>query len=229
MSLFVIGDLHLSLGVPKPMDIFAGWGNYTERLTDNWNAIVKRGDTVVIAGDVSWAMQLSEAVDDFNLIESLPGRKIIIKGNHDYWWMTRKKNDLWCAENSFSSISFMLNDSYMYETTALCGTRSWFYDEREPDNDRVFKRELGRLEASLKSAQNTEHDDTIVFLHYPPIFSSCKVDSIIELLLKYHVSQCYYGHIHGQSISNAFCGSCENIKFQLISADYLKFSPYKIK
>ncbi len=228
MALFVIGDPHLSLGTEKPMDIFAGWGNYVDRLTAGWRGNVKEEDTVVIPGDISWAMRLEDAFEDFRLLDSLPGRKILLKGNHDYWWITRRKLDNWCAENGFNSIHFLFNDAYLYERTALCGTRSWFYDAQEAQDDKVFQRELGRLRASLQAAGQFEHDEVFAFLHYPPVFSGAQVDPILDLLREYRVSRCFYGHVHGKSIGGAFNGVLDGIRFQLVSADYLKFIPYRI-
>ncbi len=229
MALFVIGDPHLSLGAQKPMDIFAGWGNYVERFTAGWRSVVGEQDTVVLPGDISWAMRLEETDADFALLDSLPGRKILLKGNHDYWWTTRRRLDERCAARGYASIRFLFNDAYLYEKTALCGTRSWFYDAEGSQSDKVFLRELGRLRASLEYAQQFEPEDIIAFLHYPPIFSGAQVDPILDMLAQYGVSRCFYGHIHGKSAAGAFNGERNGIRFRLISADYLHFVPYKIQ
>lgn len=229
MSLFVIGDLHFSLATEKPMDIFAGWGNYFERLVDNWQSRVKAEDTVIIPGDVSWAMSLSEAFSDFDCINKLNGNKIILKGNHDYWWTTRRKLDSWLKENSFNSIRILHNDSYVVEDIGICGTRSWFFDENEAKDDRVYQRELGRLEASIKSLKGSKTVENIAFLHYPPIYKNSCCEDIVALLKENGINRCYYAHVHGESIAYAFNGVYDGVEFRLVSADYLSFEPYIIK
>jgi predicted phosphohydrolase len=229
MSIFTIGDLHLSLSSEKPMDIFEGWGNYTQRLERCWNAVVKPTDTVILPGDISWAMKLEEAVADFSFIHRLSGNKIILKGNHDYWWSTQKKMQEWLDEHQFSSIRFLFNNAYAVEDVGVCGTRSWFYDADEAENDKIFNRELGRLRASLEFLEKIPHREKIVFLHYPPVYRDKTVQEVIDLLAEFHVKRCFYGHLHGASIGHAFNGEYVGIKFRLISADYLKFAPYKIQ
>ena len=128
MSLFAIADTHLSFGTDKPMDIFGGWSDYTERLGKNWRAVVSDDDTVVIAGDISWAMKLEEAKADFSFLDSLTGKKLIIKGNHDYWWQTKKKLDLFLTENGFDTIEILFNNAYRVGDFTVCGSRGWFYD-----------------------------------------------------------------------------------------------------
>jgi len=226
MSVFVIGDLHLSLNTEKPMDIFSGWGNYTERLQKAWQDSVEPGDTVVIPGDISWAMSLDEACADFDFINKLPGQKIISKGNHDYWWTTMRKMNDWLADNSFDTIKFLHNNSFICDGFGICGTRSWFYDEDEAEPDKVFLREMGRLKMSLDSLDFSACEDAAVFLHYPPIHRSKAVEDIIGMLKSYGIKRCFYGHVHGPSIKQAFIGEYGGIDFKLISADYLKFSPY---
>ncbi len=228
MALYAIADTHLSLSVQKPMDIFSGWGDYMSRLESNWRENVGEQDTVVVAGDISWAMTTDEAYEDFRFLNSLPGKKILLKGNHDYWWMTRKKIDEWIAECGFSSISFLFNDSYVCENTGICGTRGWFFEQGEEQSDKVLRREAGRLERSLLS-QTKSVSENIVFLHYPPVFSGEHIPEFIDIMKRAGVKRCYYGHVHGKSIKNAFCGEYDGISFRLISADYLNFSPLRIK
>lgn len=228
MSIFTIGDLHLSLAVGKPMDIFDGWGNYTERLERCWTNIVSPCDTVVVAGDISWGLTLDEAAADFAFLDALPGQKIILKGNHDYWWTTMRKMQNRVAECGFSSIRFLFNNSYIIENVGICGTRSWFYDEDTHDTDKIFLREIGRLKASVASLDLKKCDDAAVFLHYPPIYRGSIVEEIIDILKKSGITRCYYGHLHGASIEHAFNGEYGGIKFKLVSADCLKFAPYKI-
>ncbi len=228
MSLFVIGDLHLSLGVKKPMDIFDGWGDYTGRLYSNWNKAVKPGDTVVVPGDISWGMTPEEAGPDFAFLNALPGDKILLKGNHDYWWQTRKKLETWKAEKGFDTIRFLLNDAYVVENTGIAGTRSWFYEEEQAD-ERVFQRELGRLRSSLQALAEMECGERIAFLHYPPVYRNFSCPEIIAILKEFGVKKCFYGHIHGDSIAYAWNGVTDGISFRLVSADNLGFAPYLIK
>ncbi|MEA4912618.1 MAG: metallophosphoesterase [Oscillospiraceae bacterium] len=227
MAVFAIADLHLSLGVEKPMDIFEGWGDYTERLRANWTDAVGAQDTVVVPGDVSWGMTLEQAAPDFDFIERLPGRKIILKGNHDYWWQTRKKLEDFKAARGYTTIDFLFNDSYVVGDVGICGTRSWFYDEAQ--SDRVFQRELGRLKMSLDDLAQKSCGERVAFLHYPPVYRGFRCPEIIELLRAYGVRRCYYGHIHGDSIAWAYNGNCGGVEFRLVSADNLQFRPYLIR
>lgn len=229
MAIYTIGDLHLSLGSDKPMDIFEGWGNYTKRLEKNWRNIVRDGDTVVIVGDISWAMTLDEAQTDFSFIESLPGSKIITKGNHDYWWTTMKKMSAWLDICGFGSIRFLFNNAYVVEDTGICGTRSWFYDEDEYENDKVFAREIGRLDASIAALNGQLCEEKIAFLHYPPVYRGSVVGDILKILKENDIHRCFYGHLHGASIDHAFNGMLDGIEFRLVSADNLDFAPFKVK
>ena len=228
MSIFTIGDPHLSLASEKPMDIFAGWGNYTERLEQCWRSIVSDSDTVVLAGDISWAMTLDEACADFAFLEALPGNKIILKGNHDYWWTTMRKMESWAANCGFSTIRFLFNNSFIIDGYGICGTRGWYINESESDNEKILSRELGRLRASINSFDFAACSDAAAFLHYPPIYRGSILKDFVELLKDKGIKKCYYGHLHGASINHAFNGVHEGIEFKLVSADYLKFAPYKI-
>jgi len=228
MSLYVIADPHLSFGVNKPMNIFEGWDNYEKRLSDNWRRIVMPEDSVVIPGDISWGIDLNEAAEDLKFIDSLPGTKYILKGNHDLWWPTSKKLDTFLKDNSLSTINPVFRNAYAVEGVAVCGTRSWFYDSEEPD-EKVFVRELMRLETSLSAAAELEMSEILAFLHYPPIFSGMIVDEVVTLLKKYGVKRCFYGHVHGKNIRYAFNGFYEDINFRLVSADALSFIPLKIE
>ncbi len=228
MALFVISDLHLSLGGSKPMDIFQGWENHTERILNNWNNQVSDSDTVVVPGDISWGMSLKEAFADFKFIDDLPGKKILLKGNHDYWWTTMTKMNEWLLENEFNSISILNNNCVEAEGVAICGTRGWMIEEASEHDRKIFKRECSRLEASLQDANKKGIERKLAFLHYPPIFNHVKADEIIEVLNRYSVEHCFYGHLHGYSIGGAINSEIEGIKYKLVSADYLKFSPYRI-
>jgi predicted phosphohydrolase len=225
MSLFVIGDTHLSFGVQKPMDIFAGWENHTELLRDAWCRLIHPEDTVVLAGDISWGMSMEEALPDFQWLDALPGKeKIILKGNHDYWWTTAGKAKRFFAARGIDSIEILHNTCFFYGDTAICGTRGWFYEEeRGGEHDKkIMLREVGRLETSLNAAGEREK---IVFLHYPPIYQNYRCAEILALFRAYGVRRCYYGHLHGKSITWAFNGELEGTAYRLISADAVAFKP----
>lgn len=227
MALYAIGDLHLCLGAPKPMDVFGGnWTGYMDKLKDGLS-VLREEDTLVLAGDLSWALDLQQSTNDFSWINQLPGRKIILKGNHDYWWTTATKFYNFCAENSFENLFVLNNNHYEYNGYAICGTRGWFYEENRSGahDEKVFKRELMRLEASLQSAGALPK---IVFLHYPPKYKGYECPEIIELMNKYEVRQCYYGHLHGASHGLAIEGLWDGIEYKLISADKLNFIPHLI-
>ena len=227
MALYAIGDLHLCLGADKPMDIFGGaWVGYLEKLK-NGMSVIKEEDTTVLLGDLSWALDLESAEEDFSWIDQIPGRKIILKGNHDYWWNTVTKFYKFCEEKGFSNQLILNNNHYEYNGYAICGTRGWFFEEeRSGEHDeKVFRRELMRLEASLKSAGDLPK---LVFLHYPPMYKGYSCDEILELLHRYDVKQCYYGHLHGASHGLALEGQWDGIAYRLLSADRLDFKPYRI-
>lgn len=226
MALYAIGDLHLSLSSSKPMDVFGGaWVGYVEKLRRGFLHISPK-DTVVLCGDISWGMSLAESKSDFDFLEALPGKKIIIKGNHDYWWATASKMQQFFAANGFESLQVLHNNCCLYENLALCGTRGWFFEEDMKKLDqKVFNRELIRLETSLKAAGDREK---VCFLHYPPCYQGYRCEPIIDLLERYGVKRCYYGHLHGASHRLAVQGMREGIEYRLISADYLQFRPEKI-
>ena len=225
MALYAIGDLHLCLGAPKPMDIFGGnWVGYMDKLRKEM-AIIHPDDTTVLLGDLSWALDLSAAHDDFQWINSIPGKKIILKGNHDYWWSTATKFYDFCQKNDFSDMYILNNNHYEYNGYAICGTRGWFFEEERSGNhdEKVFKRELLRLEASLQAAGEKPK---IVFLHYPPLYKGYTCQEIISLLHRYDVRQCFYGHLHGPSHNLALEGLHDGIEYRLVSADRLNFKPF---
>ena len=227
MALYAIGDLHLCLGAPKPMDIFGGaWVGYMEKLKEGMSVITEQ-HTVVLLGDLSWALDLEEAAEDFSWINQIPGRKIILKGNHDYWWSTAAKFDKFCDTQGFQDMHVLNNNFYEYTDIAICGTRGWFFEEnRSGEHDeKVFKRELGRLETSLKAAGEKQK---IVFLHYPPRYKGYECTEILDLLKAYGVRQCFYGHLHGPSHALAQEGQWDGIEFRLVAADKLQFVPWKV-
>lgn len=229
MALYAIGDLHLSFGTNKPMDVFGGvWNNYVEKLRDGLRVITPE-DTTILLGDLTWALDLNGAQEDFAFINAIPGRKIILKGNHDYWWSTAKKFYTFCQENDFSDMFILNNNAYDYEDIAICGTRGWFFEEDAAvgsHNDKIFKRELIRLETSLKQAQGKE---IYCFLHYPPRYRGYECPEILELLKKYDVRLCCYAHLHGDSHKLAIEGEYDGVEFRLCAADYLRFRPLRIK
>lgn len=227
MALYAIGDLHLCLGAPKPMDIFGGeWIGYMDKLKTGLS-VIREEDTAVLLGDLSWALSLEEAKADFAFINEIPGRKIILKGNHDYWWSTAAKFQKFCNENGFSNIEILNNNHFVYEGYGICGTRGWFYEDEKsaPEDEKVFRRELIRLEASLRSAGQLPK---IVFLHYPPYYKGYRCEEILELLYKYEVRRCFYGHLHGPSHALALEGIWDGVDYRLVSADKISFSPVKV-
>ena len=224
MSIFAISDLHLSFGVDKPMDIFYGWSNYTDRIKANWLRLVKPEDTVVLAGDFSWGLKIEESLADFKFLESLPGKKLLLKGNHDLWWSTAKKLREFWYENGISSVDIVFNNCVVAEGYAIAGTRGWFYDEK--GTAKVKMREAGRLEASLKSAEETGLP-ILTFLHYPPVYNGSVCDEIFEVLKRHNIKKVYHGHIHGTGLNNVI-KEYDGIEFKLISCDCIDFTPFLI-
>ena len=227
MALYAIGDLHLCLGAPKPMDIFGGaWLGYMEKLEQGIGCITE-ADTTVLLGDLSWALELQEAGADFAWIDRIPGRKIILKGNHDYWWSTASKFYKFCDSNGFSNQWILNNNHYEYDGRAICGTRGWFFEEERSGqhDEKVFRRELLRLESSLKSAGDLPK---MVFLHYPPRYKGYTCEPILELFDRYQVRSCFYGHLHGGSHNLAMEGIWDGVEYKLVAADKLSFIPWRV-
>lgn len=226
MALYAIGDTHLSLAVDKPMDVFGGgWEGYVDKLREGFSC-VREEDTVVLCGDLSWGMSLEDAERDFAFLNDLPGEKWMLKGNHDYWWNTASKMNAFFARNGFEKLHILHNNCAFYGETALCGTRGWFFEENAaPQSGKVFRRELMRLEASLKAAG--EHEK-LCFLHYPPRYQGYLCQEIIDLLETYRVKACYYGHLHGPSHRLAREGTYGTVDYHLVAADYIGFTPKKI-
>lgn len=229
MALFTIADLHLSFGHNKPMDVFPGWQDYTSRLEKNWRAVVTDRDTVVIAGDISWAMKLEETEQDFAFLNALPGRKLLLKGNHDYWWTTRKKMDAYLEEKGFSTLGILFNSAEAVDGVSVCGTRGWFYDAESDADKKILNREVGRLNTSIALAKTTGLEP-VVFLHYPPVYGGEECQEILQVLLDQDIKRCYYGHIHGGGAARkAVTGPYKGVDFQLISCDYTGFMPVLIR
>ena len=227
MALYAIGDLHLCLGAPKPMDVFGGaWVGYMEKLQAGMSCI-RPEDTTVLMGYLSWALDLTGAQADFDWINRIPGRKILLKGNHDYWWSTAAKFEKFCREHGFENMHLLNNNCYQYGDYAICGTRGWFFEEERSgaQDEKVFRRELLRLEASLKAAGDRPK---LVFLHYPPRYKGYTCPEILALLEQYAVRRCFYGHLHGASRKLAMEGLWDGVEYQLLSADHLDFSPFTV-
>lgn len=227
MALYAIGDLHLSLGTNKPMDVFGPkWANYVERIRENFSKL-NDDDVIVIAGDISWGMSLEQSLPDFQFIDALPGRKILLKGNHDYWWGTASKMKKFFAEHDITTLDILYNNAFFYSDHAICGTRGWFYEEAggEAHDRKIMLREVGRLETSLKAAGDKTK---LVFLHYPPKYLGYECPEILDLLDAYHVPLCCYGHIHSRGCRSAFQGMYHDTEFRLLSADYISFCPRRI-
>ncbi len=226
--LYTIGDLHLSLGCDKPMDIFSGWSNYLERLEANWNSLVTDEDTVVLLGDHSWALRLEDSYKDMEFIHSrLKGKKILVKGNHDLWWSTMNKLNNFIQSNGFTSIQFLFNNAFLVEGMAICGTRGWIRENGEQPDMKVLNREAGRLEASVKEALKLG-GEPVAFVHYPPIYRSEENVYLTDVLQRYGIKRCYYAHLHGASIRGALNGVVNGIDYRLVSADSVDFTPVKI-
>jgi len=227
MSIFALADPHLSFGVSKPMDVFTGWGNHVQRLERHWRRLVRAGDTVVLPGDISWGMSLEEALPDFQFLHGLPGRKVILKGNHDYWWNTRKKIENFWAAHGLGSLELLHNNAILAEGVALCGSRGWFFDCEAAEDQKVLLREAGRLRTSIREGKKRS-GVLCVFLHYPPAAGGRVCEEIMRVLMEEGAPCCYYGHLHGASIPWAFRGMAEGIFFDLVSADSLQFQPKRI-
>ena len=226
MALYAIGDLHLSLGSNKTMEVFGeAWQNYVERIRDAFSQL-NDDDVTVLCGDLSWGMSLEESLEDFRFIDALPGRKILMKGNHDYWWNTAAKMKRFFAENGLDTLDILHNNCLWYGDVALCGTRGWFYELDQGGHDeKVLAREVGRLEVSLKAAGTAEK---LCFLHYPPLYQGYQCPELLRLLRQYGVKRCFYGHLHGVTQRRAIEGEQYGTEFSLVAADYLQFFPKKI-
>ena len=235
MSIWTIADLHLSFCVDKPMNIFGeNWDNYEDKVKQDWLSKVKEEDTVILSGDFSWGTYLEETTADFRFINDLPGTKILLKGNHDYWWQTIKSMDKFLKENSFENIYFLHNNSYFVDNKIIVGTRGWNFDFNDSDFERIYERELIRLELSIKDGiqKYGEDKEIICFVHYPPITKNMIENGIkskyLEILNKYNISRLYYGHLHGASLKEAVEGNIDGVELKLVSSDYLKFELLRV-
>ncbi|MBP5426945.1 MAG: metallophosphoesterase [Clostridiales bacterium] len=232
MSIYAISDLHLAISIDKPMDIFGvRWSNYMQRLEKNWNSVVGDDDYVLIPGDISWATYLDDAYLDFKFLDNLNGKKIISKGNHDYWWTTISKLEKYMSANGFNSIKFLNNTSIKIGDIVVCATRGWKCPNEDgftKEDEKIYNREVQRLKLSLESVQDNECEK-YVMIHFPPFNSKKETSELMDLMNQYKVKNCLYGHLHGGAFHKVFEGIMQDINFKCISADYLEFSPILIR
>lgn len=234
MSIFIIGDLHLSFkdGKPsKPMGVFGdNWEGHEEKIKNDWIEKVNENDLVILPGDFSWATYLEDTYEDFKYLNSLPGKKILSKGNHDYWWTTVTSMKKYLKENDFENIDFLYNNSFEFENKIIVGTRGWTLSEDEEDK-RLTKREVARLELSIKDGieKYGDNKEIVVFIHYPPITKTYMNTEYIDIMKKYNIKRCYYAHLHSNSIKDAIEGEIQGIEFKLVSADGLNFKLLKLE
>lgn len=230
MAIYVIADLHLSFSQDKPMSIFGeSWEGHSDKIKNNWISKVKQEDTVVMPGDFSWSMHLKDTYKDFEYLNMLPGKKLLLKGNHDYWWTTITSMKKFLEDNKFENIDFIYNNSFLIEDKILIGTRGWNLLDTENDS-KMIKRENIRLKHAIEQGINQygKEKEIIAFMHYPPITKKNKTSEFIDTLKQYGIKKCYYGHLHGKSHQDAIEGCVDGINFKLVSADYLNFDLIKI-
>lgn len=229
MSIYAISDLHLSFNTNKPMDIF-GWNNYEEKISQDWRKNVKEEDLVLLTGDFSWEMKLENTYKDFQFINNLPGKKLLLKGNHDLWWTTLKRMREFLKEKEFNNIDFIYNNSYEFENHIIAGTRGWNLVSENIDDKKIKDRELLRLENSILDGIQKYGEDKpiIVCMHYPPLLKDLKNNEFTRILEKYNVKYCLYGHLHGKSHMNVFDGNYNNVAYKMVSCDYTGFKLIKI-
>ena len=227
MAIYALADLHLSFGTDKPMDVFGdAWDNYTEKISDNWQSIVKPDDLVIVPGDISWATYIEDAYKDFEFINRLNGKKAILKGNHDYWWTTLSKMNKFLVENRFNTITILNNTAISYEDAAICGTRGWWIREDMSEEDiRILDREKIRLVLSCEASAKLQKDRIIVGLHYPPVDKNGEHREFLEILKEYNVDTCVYGHLHSHSHKTAVVGDVEGVEMKLVAGDFVDFTP----
>ena len=228
MSIFAISDLHLSFNTNKPMDIF-GWKDYEKKIEEDWKKKVKENDLVILGGDFSWSMKLEDTYKDFNFIHKLPGKKLLLKGNHDYWWSTLTRMRKYIKEIEFNDIDFIYNNSYEFENKIICGTRGWNFSDIQDDDEKIYNREKQRLELSLKDGicKYGKNKKIIVCMHYPPLKSD-EISDFVRIMEKYNVEKCLYGHLHGPSHRFVVENTIDNIEYIMISCDYTQFKLIKI-
>lgn len=245
MSIFVLSDLHLSTdaATDKSMEVFGSrWQDYISKIEKNWNTVVGKNDTVIVPGDISWATRLEESESDLRFLDSLNGKKLIGKGNHDFWWSTSAKMTAFFKEKGLSSLSILYNNAYIIEDKIICGTRGWFPDESKQvtvgdvDHAKIINREITRLKLSLVAAQKLQGEyeaengkilPILVFLHFPPVWGDFIMDEFMTVFKEYGIRDCYFGHIHS-AYSQPGRFEHDGIRFTLTSSDFLNFYPLKI-
>ena len=235
MAIYCISDTHLSLTVPKPMDVFGNrWRDYEKKLENGWNSVVGENDTVIVPGDISWGLDISEAAADLKFLSSLNGKKIIGKGNHDLWWQSEKKLKELFSSEGIENVSLLHNNAYIIDGLMICGSRGWFYDPKSSpegaDPEKISAREVIRAELSFKYADTLDPEriyERVAFFHFPPVFKEFVSEGMVELLKRYGIRRCFYGHIHGAyDLPRSFVH--DGIEMTIVSADYLNFIPLKI-
>ena len=228
MALYAISDLHLSLSGDKPMDVFSEeWKNHDMRIRENWLKKVKEEDTVLLAGDLSWSMKLQGGKEELDFVAGLPGRKIIIKGNHDYWWGSITK-----LNSMYDNMDFIQNNFFAYEDYAICGTRGWVLPGSslfKEEDEKIFRREVLRLKMSLDAAKKKGFQKFIVMIHYPPVNETFKDSEFTDIFEEYGVEKVIYGHLHGKSLQRVMTGERNGVEYILTSCDYIGFDPVLIK
>jgi predicted phosphohydrolase len=228
MALYAISDLHLALSGDKPMDVFGdNWYKHDEKIKINWLGKVKPEDTVLIGGDISWSVKMEQGMKELQWIHELPGKKIIIKGNHDYWWGSISK-----LNGLYEDINFIQNNFFFYEDYAICGTRGWTCpgsDKYTMQDDKIYKRELIRLRLSLESAKTAGYSKYICMIHYPPTNERFEASGFTDLFEEYTVEKVIYGHLHGNSLNRVLNGDKNGVHYIITSSDYLDFNPIRIK
>lgn len=232
MSIFAISDLHLSLNSDKPMDVFGSrWENYLERMRKNWNSIVRPGDLVIVPGDISWAMYLQDTKADFEYIHQLNGQKLLLRGNHDYWWTTLSKMEKFIEENHFDTIHFLKNTAFLWEDTAICGTRGWTiaHAGSSEEDKKLYERERQRMILSLEEARSLHPKEILTAFHYPPVETQKTSMGFLDILNSYGVKECIFGHLHAAAHKFAPQGMVHGIRLRLVSCDYLNFMPLLVK
>lgn len=229
MAIYAISDLHLSFNTDKPMDIF-GWNDYEEKIIEDWKSKVKDEDLVLLPGDFSWEMKLNSTYKDFEYLSKLPYKKLLLKGNHDYWWTTLKSMRDFLEQNDIKNIDFIYNNSYEFENNIITGTRGWNLITETKEDEKIKNREVMRLENSIIDGieKYGEDKNIITCMHYPPILKDNKKNEFTQILEKYNVNYCIYGHLHGKSQSNVIDGDYNNIKYKMVSCDYTDFKLIKI-
>ena len=238
MSLFVMADLHLSSDRSKSMEIFGPrWQDYMEKIQKNWNRVVSPEDTVIVPGDISWSLRLEDSLADFLFLDALNGKKLIGKGNHDFWWSTHSKLRSFWEQNQIQTVDILYNNAHRFEDCIVCGTRGWFTEETQQNTvgnveySKIVNREAIRLRLSLEDAVKLRGDDRdlplVVFLHFPPVWNEFVCREILDVLHEFEIKTCYFGHIHGAYYAPR-TQNFEGIDFTICAADYLNFTPLPV-